>query len=211
MHKQFRWPRRDIPEKGISICQSLQACLLKVDSGMARLVPWAHRLGVRSSRALMLGSQCPLDPCDTLLLVEFLVPVPTPWENHLSTELTTETILSLEYGGLVRVGSAEPLNILLLPTPEPSPISVIRPRSRWTKTPTSVSLICSRSFRSAPADTRVTAMTWHWIPGCQRIQQWKPEEKQPERKEKHQENSAREAREGRGWSKKDTTTTTTKR
>ena len=48
----------------------------------------------------MLGSQCPLDPCDTLLLVEFLVPAPTPWENHLSTELITETILSLEYGGL---------------------------------------------------------------------------------------------------------------
>ena len=47
----------------------------------------------------MLGSQCPLDPCDTLL-VELLVPAPTPWENHLSTELTTETILSLEYGGL---------------------------------------------------------------------------------------------------------------
>jgi len=52
----------------------------------------------------MLGSQCPLDPCGTLLLVEFLVPAPSPWEDHLSTELTTETILSLGYGRLGEAG-----------------------------------------------------------------------------------------------------------
>ena len=31
-------------------------------------------------------------------------PCPSPWENHLSTELTTETILSLEYGRLGEAG-----------------------------------------------------------------------------------------------------------
>lgn len=46
------------------------------------------------------GEPVPLDPRDTLLLVEFLIPCPLSPENPLSTELTTETILSLEYGRL---------------------------------------------------------------------------------------------------------------
>lgn len=154
----------------------------------------------------MLGSQCPVDPCDTLLLVEFLVPAPSPWENHLSIELTTETILSLEYG---RLGEAR-----ISRTPEGPPPPDSRtltnlshqasepldkdPHFCFTHLLPLLQVCTCRCKGDSPWE-----MTWHRIPGCQRIQQWKPEEKQPERKEKHQENSAREVREGGGWSKKE--------
>lgn len=42
------------------------------------------------------------------------------------------------------------------------PISLIKPRSRWTKIPTSTALICSRSFRSAPAEGKLLVTTMKW-------------------------------------------------
>lgn len=43
-----------------------------------------------------------------------------------------------------------------------SPISLIRPRSRWTKNPTSSAVIRSRSFRSAPAEGKPFVTTRKW-------------------------------------------------
>ena len=180
-------------------------------------------MGVITSRAQRLRSQgslwekCPLNPRHTLPLVEFLVPCPQPPRIIcLSTELTTETVLSLEEsGGWGEAGISR--------TPECPP----PPHSR---TLTNLIHQASEPLDKDP-HLRLThllpllqvctcgckgdspwKMTSYCIPCCQRIQQRKSEEKQPERKEKHWENMVREARGGgRWWSKKRRDATTTKR